>query len=345
MTVHAGRVGVTLTPRPVAGSVDELLAGATRREPWAPGESRSTTTFERVWIDGEPLLVKHLHLDDDFIGRTSGDIGCRPLRAWAAGLYDVAPDHVDHAVVGVAEGDGRNGWGAALLLRDVGDALASTGDRPFSEEEHTAFVGAIAAMSAATWGWEDDLDLLPYPCRWQFFGEAMVEGERGLGFPERVPAIVAEGWERFAGRVPAAVADGVGELRRDVRPLTDALAATPSCFLHGDWKNGNIGLGADGRVVLIDWVYLGAGPVCHELGWYLALNRDLIPADRSKEDVMSELRAALEAAGVDTRDWWDRQLTLALLGAAVQFGWEKAFGDDAELGWWCDRAAEGLAAL
>ncbi|MCB9371527.1 MAG: hypothetical protein H6518_01935 [Microthrixaceae bacterium] len=42
---------------------------------------------------------------------------------------------------------------------------------------------------------------------------------------------------------------------------------------------------------------------------------------------------------------WARQLTLALLGTVVQFGWEKALGDDAELGWWCDRAAEGLAAL
>lgn len=334
-----------LTPRPVAGSVEELLAGATRREPWAPAASRSTTAFERVWIDGEPLLVKHLHLDEDFIGRTSGDLGCRPLRAWAAGLYDVVPERIDHAVVGVAQGDGRNGWGAALLLRDVGDALASTGEGRFTEAEHAAFLGGIAAMCAATWGWEDDLDLLPYPGRWQFFSEAMIEGERGLGFPERVPEIAAEGWGRFFDRAPAPVAEGVRALWHDVTPLADALAATPSCFLHGDWKNGNIGLGADGRVVLIDWVYLGAGPPCHELGWYLALNRDLIPADRGKEDVIAEFRAALEAAGVVTDGWWQRQLTLALLGTVVQFGWEKAFGDDAELGWWCDRAAEGLAGL
>ncbi|MCB1007127.1 MAG: phosphotransferase [Acidimicrobiales bacterium] len=338
-------MGVALTPRPVAGSVDELLEGVTRREPWAPAASRSTTAFERVWIDGESLLVKHLHLDADFVGRTTGDIGCRPLRAWAAGLYDVAPDHIDHAVVGVAQSDGRNGWGAALLLRDVGDSLASTGDRPFTEAEHLAFLDGIAAISSATWGWEDDLDLLSYPGRWQLFAEAMVEGERGLGFPEPVPAIAAEGWTRFFERAPAAVADGVGALWRDVAPLADALALTPSCFLHGDWKNGNIGLGPDGRVVLIDWVYLGAGPVCHELGWYLALNRDVLPAGRSKEDVIVEFRSALESAGLDTADWWARQLTLALLGTVVQFGWEKALGDDAELGWWCDRAAEGLAAL
>jgi len=325
--------------------VDELVAGASRREPWAPAASRSTTAFERVVIDGEPFLLKHLHLDDDFIGRTTGDIGCRPLRAWEAGLYDVAPDHIDHGVVGVAAGDGRNGWGTALLMRDLSTSLASTGDRPFTEDEHVAFLEAMAAMCAATWGWEDDLDLLAYPRRWEFFAEATLVGEQALGWPERVPEIADEGWRRFFASAPAAVADGVRSLWHDVGPLADALAATPSCFLHGDWKNGNIGLGADGRVVLIDWVYLGAGPPCHELGWYLALNRDLIPADRTKQDVVAEFRAALEAAGVATDGWWDRQLTLALLGSVVQFGWEKAFGDDAELGWWCDRAAEGLALL
>ncbi len=338
-------MGERLTSRPVASSIDELLAGVTRREPWAPAETRSGTSFERVWIDDEALLVKYLHLDDDFTMRASGDIGARSLRAFAAGLYDAAPDHIDHGIVGMAGGVGRNGWGSAILMRDLGDALASTTDAPWSEAEHEAFVQGMAALCAATWAWEDDLDLLPYEARWQFFGPAMIEGERGLGWPERVPQIVDEGWGRFVERAPAAVADGVMALWRDVAPLTDALAATPSCFLHGDWKNGNLGLGADGRTVLIDWVYLGQGPACHELGWYLALNRAKLPQGRTKEAVIGEFRAALEAAGVDTHGWFDRQLALALLGALVQFGWEKALGDDDELAWWCDRAAEGLARL
>jgi len=29
----------------------------------------------------------------------------------------------------------------------------------------------------------------------------------------------------------------------------------------------------------------------------------------------------------------------------VQFGWEKAFGDDAELGWWCSAATAGIELL
>ncbi|MGH9155688.1 MAG: hypothetical protein ACRD1K_07650 [Acidimicrobiales bacterium] len=44
----------------------------------------------------------------------------------------------------------------------------------------------------------------------------------------------------------------VEELRHDVDPLSSALASTPSCLLHGDWKVSNLGTAADGRTVLID---------------------------------------------------------------------------------------------
>lgn len=338
---------LALTPRPVASSVEELLsaAGAEGRERFWPPETRSGARFERVWIAGQAHVVKYLHLDDDFTMRASGDIGCRPLRAWAAGLFDVAPGAIDHAVVGAAAGVGRNGWGGAFLMRDVSAQLVPPGDDPFPADQHEAFVDHLAALCASTWAWHDDLELLPYHARWSFFGAASIEGERRLGWPERVPAIAAEGWERFAERAPSRVARAVDELHRDPIPLADALSATPSCFLHGDWKASNLGTGPDGRTILLDWVYLGEGPACHELGWYLALNRQKLPTGRSREEVIEEFRSALRRHGVDTGGWWDRQLGLALLGTLVQFGWEKALGDDAELGWWCDRAADGLRLL
>lgn len=339
-----GDVRATLRPRPVAASVDELLDGCSRREPFRPADSRSGSHFERVWFGDEQMIVKHLHVDDDFAMRATHDIDCRSIRAWAAGLYDVAPDVIDHGIVGMAGGVGRDGLGAAILMRDLSTALATQGDVAFDEQQHLDFIDHLAIMCAATWDWQDDVGLMPYGARWEFFGHAAIEGDRALGWPERVPQIAHEGWLRFAERAPSAVARGVDALRRDVTPLATALATTPSCFLHGDWKAGNLG-SADGRTVLIDWVYLGAGPACHELGWYLALNRAKLPAGHSKERVIADFRAALERHGIATDAWWDRQLTLAMLGAVVQFGWEKALGDDAELAWWCERAAEGLARL
>lgn len=331
---------LALVPRPVAGSVDELLAGSERLGRFTPADARSAASFERVLLDGEPCVVKYVHLDGDFALRASGDIGCTPLRVWAAGLMDLATDRIDHATIGASPW-GRNGWGAALLMRDVGADLVPVGDAPITEQEHHGFLGALAGMAARTWGWHDDLGLLPAHRRWSFFAPEALACEAALGDPEPVPSIARDGWRRFRDRAPAAVVEVVDGLHREPLALHRALSATPTCFLHGDWKLGNLGRAGDGRTVLIDWAYCGEGPLAHELGWYLALNRSRLPRGQTKEQVIDDLEAAVTAAGVGTAGWWERQVGLCLLGTLVQFGWEKALGDDDELSWWCDRAGDG----
>ena len=231
--------------RPVAASVEELLAGAERREPFVNPDGRSRSVFERVWIDGAACVVKYVHVDDDFTMRVSGDIGCRTVRAWASGLLDAAPALIDHTIVGAARGHGRNGWGAALLMRDVSTELRQIGDEPIPVEQHAAYLDHVAAFSAATWGWQDDPDtglgLLPYETRWSWFGHAALDGERSIGWPERVPRIADDGWRRFAERAPDDLVRLVDDLRRDPTPLVAALRRTPSCLLHGDVKASNTG--------------------------------------------------------------------------------------------------------
>lgn len=331
----------------VAASVEDLIGGADDRRPFPNPDGRSHARFEKVWIDGVPHVIKYLDPDHDFTMRVSGDLRSRTVRAWAAGLLDAAPDLVDHAIVGAALGGGRNGWGAALLMRDVSGELLPQTDEVIPADQHDAFLDHLAAFCAATWGWHDDPisgpGLLPYAARWAWFGDAALEGERALGWPEAVPKIAEDGWRRFEECAPADVAGVVAELRRDVTPLAEALQQTPSCLLHGDVKASNTGRTADGRTVLIDWAYVGEGPACHELTWHLALDRSRLPI--SKEDTASAFRAALERHGVATADWWDRQLALCLLGGLVQFGWEKALGDSGELDWWCEAARDGAARL
>ena len=333
-----------LRSRPVAESVDELLDGAVRLGTHQTNESRSSATFERVEVDGEACVVKYVHPESDFTMRVSGDVECRIRRVWASGLMDAAPATIDHATLGAAPW-GRNGWGVALLMRDVSADLVPSSDDPVTEAQHLAFLDGMAALAASLWEWEDPFDLLPHRLRWAWFGEAQLAGERDLGFPEAVPRIAAEGWERFAERAPADVLEAVAALRRDTTPLSEAILTTPQTFLHGDWKYGNLGQAADGRVVLLDWAYPGAGPIGHDLCWYLALNRARLPLGHTKESTIADLRAALERRGVTTDGWWDRQLDLCMLGALVEFGWEKALGDDDELRWWVDRAREGLRRL
>jgi thiamine kinase-like enzyme len=131
----------------------------------------------------------------------------------------------------------------------------------------------------------------------------------------------------------------VTELRRTPWTVSEAAATTPTTFLHGDWKMGNLGSHADGRTILIDCAYPGEGPACHELGWYLAINRARLP--ESKEASIERFQSSLEHHGVATADWWERQLDVCLLGTLVQFGWEKALGDADDLAWWSDRARAG----
>ena len=66
---------------------------------------------------------------------------------------------------------------------------------------------------------------------------------------------------------------------------------------------------------------------------------------QSKDDAIAWFRSSLERNGIETAGWFDRQLTLSLLAGLLTFGWEKALGDDEELGLWCDRAREGAARL
>lgn len=342
--VHDRPVSVALTPRPVAESVDELLAGAVRREPFRPVDARSPTPFERVEIDGERYVIKHVHVDHDFAMRACGDVDCLPRRAWETGLMDAAMPWVDHATLAAAY-DGRDRLGVALLMEDLTDELIPPTDDPLPEHVHSSLLDGLAGMSAGFWGWRDDLDLLATARRWEFFSQRTLDAERELGYPEPVPRIATEGWARFTERAPHDIVDAVLELSRDAGPLVAALAGTPTTFVHGDWKLGNLGHRPSGRTALLDWTYVGEGFVCHELAWYLALNRSRLPVGHTKESTVADLRAALERHGVTTDGWWDRQLDVCLLGALVQFGWEKALGDEAELEWWCQRARAGLARL
>jgi hypothetical protein len=332
---------------PLAGSVEELLDGATRLGSHTTATTRSGAMFEAVVVDGQRCVVKYVHPDLDFTMRVSGDLGCRSRRAWELVIDDAAPDLIDHATLGAAPW-GRGGFGVALLLRDVSDELVPEGDDPLDPALHETFLDHLAGFAASRWGWhDDDTDpaLLPYRLRWSWFAPHLLAVERELGFPEAVPRIALDGWGRFAERAPAKLAGAVADLHLDPSPFVDALRTTPSTLLHGDWKLSNLGTAADGRTVLLDWAYIGEGPIAHELAWYLSLNRARLPAGRSKEWAIEVFEAALRRRGVDTHGWWDRQLGLCLLGAVLQFGWEKALGDDDELAWWCDVAAQGLDLL
>jgi len=325
----------------VAASLEELLTGATDHTPLVSDDSKSGAAIERVTIGGEPFVVKHLHVDGDGIARMTGDLGCRAAVVAARGVLDRMPACIDHAVVAVALGLGRNGNGAALLMEDVGAWLVPQGDHPIDLADHLTFVDHMAALHAAYFAAPEitAVDLVPPGDRYVWFAPEAVAALTD----SPLPALILEGWRRFAdvgGAAAAAVLDVVAA----PWGLGRALAALPATLVHGDWKMGNLGRRPDGRTILIDWAVTGPASPTVDLAWYLSINAARNP--QSKDDTIAAYRAAIAAYGVDVAPWWDTALDLALLGACVQFGWEKGLGGPgAELDWWLARVEPGLRRL
>jgi hypothetical protein len=319
------------TPRPVAGSVDELLAGATWRGPMDKHvDSLSGSLFERAVVNGGPCVVKHTGYDVDWLARALDDRDCWALTMWRTGLLDALPDCIDHTVLGMA-GDETTGT-VTGLMRDVGEWLVPPGSAPLPVDWHLTFLDHMARMHVEFWGFEDEYDLLRPGNRYAALTPATGAREAAAGVTDPVPRALPGGWAALRAAEPE-LHDLALALATDPAPLVAAFDETPATLIHGDWKAGNLGL-RDGRTILLDWGWPGrAGPLV-DLAWYLAVNCDRLPI--SKEDTVSAYRHRLEAHGVPTAGWWDRQLDLALLGGFLQLGWSKT-GEPVEFGWWVDR--------
>ncbi len=334
------------TPRPVHASVADLLAGATGRTTLAEAPGKSGARLERVLIDGQQYVLKHLDLADDWTMRASGCLPGAPLVLWERGILARLPGCFNQPIVAVARSGSERpppSGGCALLMRDVARWLVPATDAPISLGQHLRFLGHMAALHAAFWDCDDEVDVVPVMHRYLELSPWLAEAEAVIGSGHLVPRLVGEGWPLLSRVAPGAAAV-VTPLASDPGPLVAALADTPQTFVHGNWKLDNLGTDAEGRTVLLDWEQPGRGAPLSDLAWYLAINCRRLP--QSKEESIQAYRDALEAIGIDTERWWDRQLALCLLGALVQFGWEKALGGyDAELAWWEAKAVRAAPLL
>jgi len=330
----------------VFASVTELIAGATARVAVTEGAGKSGARLERLVIGGQPYVLKHLDLAQDWTMRASGCLPGAPLLAWERGLLARLPGCFNQPIVGVCRvgGGGRApAGGCAVLMRDVSPWLVPVTDEPISLDQHLRFLRHMAALHAAFWGCGSECEVVPVMHRYLELSPWLTIAEAFVGSGHLVPRLVGEGWPRLAEVAPAAAAI-VTPLARDPGPLVEALAGTPQTFVHSNWKLDNLGTDDDGRTVVLDWEQPGRGAPLSDLAWYLAINCRRLP--HSKEAAIAAYRLALEEQRISTEAWWDRQLALCLLGALVQFGWEKALGGyDEELAWWETQAVRAAPLL
>jgi len=326
--------------------VAALLDGMTDRTTLAGVPGKSGATMERVVIGGQHYVLKHLDLAEDWTMRASGCLRGAPLMLWERGILARLPDCFNQPIIGAAPEPGPGpapSGGCALLMHDVTPWLVPATDAPITASQHRGFLQHMSALHATFWGCGPEFDVVPVMHRYLELSPWMAEAEAAIGSPHLVPQLVAKGWPLLAAVAPAAAAVVV-PLARDPGPLVDALAGTPHTFVHSNWKLDNLGVDDAGRTVVLDWEQPGRGAPLSDLAWYLAINCRRLP--QSKEASIAVYRDALEERGIDTEPWWDRQLALCLLGALVQFGWEKALGGyDEELAWWETKAVRAAALL
>jgi hypothetical protein len=329
-----------------AADLAELLARATERVPLDDAPGKSGAEMERLVIDGQPYVLKRLDLARDWTLRASGCLHGPPLVLWQRGVLGRLPGCINQPIVAVARhapAGTRPSGGCLLLMRDVSPWLVPATDAAVPESQHTRFLRHMAQLHAAFWDCGQECDVVPAMHRYLELSPWMAKAELAIGSEHLVPGLVAKGWPLLAKVAPAAAAV-VTPLAHDPGPLVAALDATPRTLVHSNWKLDNLGTDESGRTVLLDWEQPGRGAALSDLAWYLAINCRRLP--QSKEASIESYREFLEAQGIDTGPWWERQLALCLLGALVQFGWEKALGGyDEELAWWEAKAVKAAPLL
>lgn len=322
---------------PVLTSVANLLGAVEHREA-LESAGKSGARLERVRIGGASYVVKYLDAETDWTMRASGIDLVVPAELWRRGVLHALPACLRQPIIGVAQ-DGST----ALLMEDVSPWLVPVTDAPIEVAQNEQFLDHMAAMHAAFWRTDLDIDVVPVANRYLELSPAMADAELARGSDDLVPQLVRKGWPLLAEIAPRAAAVVV-PLVRDPDPLVRALQDTPQTFVHGNWKLDNLGIDDAGRTVIFDWELSGRGAPVSDLAWYLAINCRRLPV--SKETAIEAYRDALERHGVETGPWWERQLALCLLGALVQFGWEKALGGyDDELVWWEECAVRAAPLL
>jgi len=327
-------------------SLAELLARATERVPLDGAPGKSGAEMERLVIDGQPYVLKRLDLSSDWTLRASGCLHGPPLVLWQRGVLGRLPGCINQPIVGVARrapSGSRPSGGCLLLMRDVTPWLVPATDAAITEGQHARFLRHMAELHAAFWDCGPECDVVPAMHRYLELSPWLAQAESAMDSQHLVPQLVAKGWPLLAEVSPAAAAV-VTPLAYDPGPLVTALATTPHTLVHSNWKLDNLGTDESGRTVLLDWEQPGHGAALSDLAWYLAINCRRLP--QSKEASIESYRESLEAQGIDTGPWWERQLALCLLGALVLFGWEKALGGyDEELAWWEEKAVQAARLL
>ena len=127
---------------------------------------------------------------------------------------------------------------------------------------------------------------------------------------------VEEGWEIMADLLDRDVFEQMYRLIEDPRPLFAALDRYPHTLLHGDFRDANLAVLPQERLVAFDWQFATRSLMTVDLAWFINDIRDLISLPQAHSFYRERLEGYLEQKLDDQH--WEAMLDLGYLVNALR---------------------------
>ena len=325
----------------VAGSLDELVAGRDRPGAGAHGR-RQVGRDVRAAADRRPARTSSRCSRP----RPTGSCGSPATprtgsgRSGEAGLYDEVPPEIDHTMVAMALDRTGPAPRLAMLMTDCARRPGAAGRRRTPGRAARPLHRAPGRHARR----EDRLDATRSGCSSWSAGSCSSRPRRSPP-SSTVPDVPGPIAGRRRGMGPAARALARPRRRRPRRSTRIPRSSPTRCGRRRrpSWPaTGSSATSAPGPTAARS-CSTGPTPVRpRRAGSSRGTSPSTAAASpRPRRRPSSATGVALESRGVETGDWWDRQLGLCLLGMMATIAWEKAVGDEDELAWWTAAAVAG----
>lgn len=328
--------------------------GDTAEEPFEnDGWSGATLTRLRRG-GGQRFILKRDSLARDWIARATND-GPVLREAWFAAHGPALPPGIRAGSLGAGLDEVTGEVG--ILMPDLTDVLFDW-DAPISVPQLEQVLSALAEMHGFPWRTSGEIGDGPWcPLRERVTLICRPSLERAGPVHDAVAERLLPGWDAWDRLATPAARRVVAALAADPQPLLDELASQPATLIHGDLKLANVGIEADGTVVLVDWQMVSVAPIAVEVGWFLVANVASLPLP--PDEVIARYRSKLSYAISDAEDdgrWIggseldDDGVDAAILVGLLLRGWRKGMDAEAgitlasgvsaadDLAWWCESA-------
>jgi hypothetical protein len=215
-----------------------------------------------------------------------------------------------------------------LLMEDLGGLRVGDQMQGLSVPDAERTMDALGDLHAAFWN-APELDL------------AWIAQPADGVYAAMIVQLVASGVEtlreRYAGRVPDTVLDGVGDVAPRWGDVLRRCAEGPKTLVHNDCRLDNVFFDGDGGPVFVDWQVVARTRGTQDVANLLAGSMNVEDLRGNWERLLRRYHDRLRLGGIGDYAWEDcvrhyRQNILYPLGAGIALLGQLDIGDDRRLG-------------